>query len=208
MKPMLLSLLAVSLFGCQREINVNIDIKIIDTGEEGGTTSSQPESEPSSSQPSFEPSGEPSAQPSNEPSGDPNGGGNEGGGNNGGGNEGGGEGDPNGGGGEGDPNGGGGEGDPNGGGNEGDPNGGGNNGGGGNGGSSSSFSAEICEEWLSCATNSTSPGDWVSQYPDVEQGCFSNHNNVSGTDLITWFECVDDSIGDCTAILTCGEPEF
>ena len=178
MKPMLFSLLAVSLFGCQREINVNIDIKIIDTGEEAGSSStSQPSSEPSSSQPSFEPSNEPSAQPSNEPSGDPNGGGNEGGGNEGGGNEGGG--------------------------NEG---GGGNNGGGG--GSSSSFSAEICEEWLSCATNSTSPGDWMTQYPDVESGCFNNHNNVSGADLIAWFECVDGSIGDCSSVLTCGEPEF
>jgi len=72
MRPMLFGLLAVSLFGCRREINVNIDIKIIDTGEEA--SSSQPStSEPSSqpSEPTFEPTSEPNAQPSNEPSGQP-----------------------------------------------------------------------------------------------------------------------------------------
>ena len=75
MRPILWSVLAFSLFGCRREINVNVDIKIYDTGSDSTdepSSSSQP-SEPASSQPSsptFEPSANP--QPANEPSGNPN----------------------------------------------------------------------------------------------------------------------------------------
>jgi hypothetical protein len=76
MKPMLFGLMVISLFGCSREINVNIDIKIVDTGEEetSSPSSSQPSNEPSgqpSNEPSGQPSSEPSGQPSNEPSGQP-----------------------------------------------------------------------------------------------------------------------------------------
>jgi hypothetical protein len=76
------------------------------------------------------------------------------------------------------------------------------------GGSSSSFTAEPCQEWLTCATNSSNPGTWTTEYPAVEQGCFNNHNNVSDPDQLIWFECVDANIGDCSAVLACGEPIF
>jgi hypothetical protein len=78
----------------------------------------------------------------------------------------------------------------------------------GGGGSSSSFDAAVCEEWLSCATNSTDPGIWATQYGTIEAGCFNNHNSVSDSNLVIWFECVESSTGDCSAVLACGEPVF
>ena len=183
----MLSFLLISLVGClDPKINVSYTIEYVgDTG----SSSSQPESEPSSSQPSNEPSSsqpsnEPSAQPSNEPSNQPS-------------NE------P--------------SNQPS---NEpsnqpsnepsnqpsnqptNEP----SNNGGNNNGSSSSFDASLCEEWLTCATNGGGPGDWASQYGSVDGWCFSNHNNVSDPDNITWFECVESNVGDCTAVVNCGEP--
>jgi hypothetical protein len=61
---------------------------------------------------------------------------------------------------------------------------------------------------LTCATNSDQPGVWVSEYGTIEAGCFNNHNNVSDSDLVVWFECVESGTGDCSAVLTCGEPTF
>jgi hypothetical protein len=157
------------------------------SGQPANEPSGQPSNEPSgqpSNEPSGQPSNEPSGQPSNEPSGQPS-------------NEPSGQpsnepsGQP-----SNEP-----SGQPS---NE--PSGQPSNEGGG--GSSSSFDAAVCEEWLSCATNSTDPGIWATQYGTIEAGCFNNHNSVSDSNLVIWFECVESSTGDCSAVLACGEPVF
>ncbi|MEC7985761.1 MAG: hypothetical protein VX278_11405 [Myxococcota bacterium] len=220
----LIPFLYVSFTGClDPKINVDVNIERVED------TASDSTDVDNNSQPSSEPS-----QPANEPTGDPNDDGGGGDPNDGGGgdpndpNDGGG-GDPN------DPNDGGG-GDPNdpndpndgGGGDPNDP----NDGGGGdptdppddeqvpqdpNGGDGSgeSFTADICEWWLSCATGENNPGAWGQDYAAVDQGCFSNHNNVSDSDQLTWFECVESAMGsgtatgadtECSDVMNCGNP--
>ena len=209
----MLSFLLISLMGClDPKINVSYTIEYVgDTGSsssqpESEPSSSQPESEPSSSQPSNEPSAqpsnEPSAQPSNEPSNQPqpsnepssqpsnepsnqpsnepsNQPSNE----------------P--------------SNQPT---NE-PSNNGGNNGGNNNGGSTESFDAQLCEEWLTCATNGGGPPEWDAAYGTPNENgvngwCFNNHNNVTDPDNITWFECIESNVGDCSAVVNCGEPSI
>ncbi|MEC7985760.1 MAG: hypothetical protein VX278_11400 [Myxococcota bacterium] len=197
MKPAILALMAVSLLGCRREINVNIDIKIIDTGDvaSSGSTSSG-SSGGSTNQPSSEPAEEPSFEPSGEPSGDPNGGGDDPNGDpndpNGGG---GGDdpNDPNGGGGGDDPN------DPNGGGGGDDPNdnpndpngGGGNNGGGQQEGGGPDF-CSLVQTYIDCGDSSAADG--LDYCDDAE--------NAGG--WLNFFDCLVEAGGtDCSSLSQC-----
>jgi hypothetical protein len=188
----LLPLLALGI-GCQRQIDFEVNITIIDTGSGGSyysPGSDDPGGEPAG-EPSGEPGGEPAGEPAGEPSDDPNGG------------------DPN------DPNGGNQGGDPNdtanpGGGNQGgDPNDTANPGGGGEpGGGGDPGAFDSCDAYGYCTF-----GDGFDMSLVME--C---QNGSSNSDYDDWFSCMSSSRGnpcsganggdwsgcDCDAIAQCG----